>query len=172
MATRTYRGQDLVLNIGNGAVSEIFFPIVSARLVAMCINNVLTKTQWQGQKPAAESRDGSFAEFISPLHGLRALMVLLLTYHLKHALDDISSIMNRFAPPHENDTGSYAWHVAKFMGVDKAEKLNLCDQKTLTGLARAIVLHENGKPPAIFPREWYDLEMYARAANLALSKKG
>lgn len=47
----------------------------------------LSKTKWEGQKPLQADLD--FIEFLSPLYGLRALMKLLLAYHLRHGLDTV-----------------------------------------------------------------------------------
>ena len=127
----------------------------------------LSKTMWQGQK-APPQDDPDFVEFVSPLYGLRALMKLLLTYHLKYGLDTVESILNRFAPPHENDTGSYMNHVARMMKIKPRDTLNLTRKEALTALAQAIVVHENGKPPKGRPAVWYPPELYVEAAQLVL----
>ena len=128
----------------------------------------LSAIRWQGQK-LSEQHDEAFVEFSSPLFGLRALMKLLLTYHLKHGLDTIEAIVNRFAPPCENTTDSYIYAVAKFLNVRRREQLNLRDKKTLIALTKAIVQHENGKPLKDMPAEWYEQDFYQQAADLILS---
>ncbi|HYD19296.1 MAG TPA: structural protein P5 [Patescibacteria group bacterium] len=125
----------------------------------------LSPAKWRGQK--AEQHDTAFVEFESPLMGLRALMILLLTYHRKHGLDTVESIINRYAPPHENATDHYTHSVAKALGVRRREKIELGDENTLAGLARAIVRHENGAGAG----EWYPAETYQQAARLALHKE-
>lgn len=125
------------------------------------------KTRWRGQ--SAEQRDSAFIEFDTPLYGLRALMRTLLTYHLKHGLDTVESIVNRWAPPHENATDHYAFHVAKLMKVHRTAALRLTEAATLKNLARAIVRHENGAPqrPGT-PSFWYPDALYDAAAQMAL----
>ena len=141
----------------------------------------LSKTAWLGQKPApacakpglrsGEGRpqiDQDFIEFTTALYGLRALMKVLLTYYFKYNLDTAECIINRFAPPHENATDSYIHHVAKALGVRRAEKIDLASKPVLTALARAIVLHENGRPPKGWPSGWYASDLYDKAASLVL----
>ena len=127
----------------------------------------LSKTVWQGQKPPPQA-DPDFVEFISALYGLRALMKVLLTYHLKYGLDTVECIINRFAPPHENATDGYIHSVAKAMNVRRTDKISLTSPPVLIALTRAIVLQENGRPPADMPPGWYDHAIYDQAAGLVL----
>ncbi len=127
----------------------------------------LSSTKWQGQKPLQQ--DASFVEFIEPVYGLRALMKLLITYYAKFQLDTVESIINRYAPPHENATDAYIHAVAKALKVGRCEKINVLGKKTLITLAKAITRHENGRPPENLPADWYDDLVYRRAASLALS---
>ena len=127
----------------------------------------LSKTRWEGQKP--EQTDMSFIEFTTPLYGLRALMKLLMNYHLKFHLDTVESIINRFAPPYENATDGYIYQVTKALGVKRTDKINLTSKPVLIALTRAIVLHENGKPPAGMVPDWYEPSLYNQAASLVLT---
>ena len=122
-----------------------------------------TKTEWQGE--VTDSQE--FEVFESPEYGLRALMKLLISYNKKYGLDTVRSLINRWAPPSENDTGSYQEHVAKVLclGVDDVIKLN---RSTLIKIAKAIVRHENGRPPKDTPFYWYDDATYNKAADMAL----
>lgn len=126
----------------------------------------LSKTAWQGQRPVQADKD--FVEFETALSGLRALMRVLLTYHVKYQLDTVESIINRFAPPHENDTGAYIIAVVRRMKVNRFTKLDLFDEKLLARLACAIVLQENGAPPKDAPDHWYPPDTYLAAAKLAM----
>lgn len=127
----------------------------------------LSKTTWHGQKPVQD--DADFAEFTTALYGLRALMKTLLTYHLKYGLDTVESIINRYAPPHENATDRYIHQVARAVKAGRTETIDLTSPALLAALARAIVLHENGRPPPARPSGWYDEALYAEAARLAFS---
>lgn len=127
----------------------------------------LSSARWQGQKTA--QLDPSFVEFATPVMGLRALMRVLLTYYLKFGLDTVESIINRWAPPHENATDHYIHHVARRLGVKRRQRINVTDKAILTGLAVAIARHENGAPPAEQPEGWYTQKTYDDAADKALA---
>lgn len=124
------------------------------------------KKPWTGQND--EQADFSFVTFCDPVMGLRALMRLLLVYFTKHGLDTVESIINRYAPPHENATDSYIHQVARHLGVTRRTPLNLKDRHLLIRLAQAITLHENGPPAPGYTPEWFAHDIYAKAADLAL----
>lgn len=126
----------------------------------------LSKKAWRGQ--AALQEDPDFVQFESAFWGLRALMRLLLTYHFKHGLDTVQSLINRYAPPAENATDQYVHRVARALRVTRDTPLNLRRPAVLAGLARAIVLHENGPPPAGHPPGWYTGGDYGAAVVAAL----
>lgn len=126
----------------------------------------LSGVRWQGQKK--RQLDPAFAEFETPLMGLRALMVLLLTYYRKHGLNTVESLLNRYAPPHENATDHYIHSVAKALMVKRQQPIKVEDSHTLCALARAITRFENGSPRE---GEWYEPPLYAEAARLALEAK-
>ncbi|MBI3441724.1 MAG: structural protein [Proteobacteria bacterium] len=126
----------------------------------------LSKTTWEGQKPM--QADPDFAEFSTPLYGLRALMKVLLTYHLKYDLDTVASLINRFAPPHENATDRYIYAVSKALGVRRTDKIALTSAPVLIALTCAIVRHENGPPPPARSPDWYEQALYTQAAGLVL----
>lgn len=130
----------------------------------------LTATRWQGQKDV--QTDTSFVEFTSPVAGLRALMRLLLTYHFKHGLNNVESIINRWAPPHENATDHYIHSVARHLGVARRTEIDLTDASILIKLAEAITQHENGRAPAGQPAFWYEPSLYTKAAALLREQRG
>ena len=127
----------------------------------------LSKTVWQGQTTVPQT-DEDFVEFTMPLYGLRALMKTLLTYYLKYNLDTVQSLINRYAPPHENATDIYIYQVAKALNVKRTDKINVAAKPVLLALTQAIILHENGTPTAGRPSCWYDPSLYAQAAALVL----
>lgn len=121
--------------------------------------------RWEGQRN--QQFDNAFVEFDSAQMGLRALMRLLLTYQRKYGLDTVESIVNRYAPPHENATDHYIHDVARSLNVKRRDALDLSRPAALGGLARAIVNHENGRPRD-GREEWFTPEDYAEAALHAL----
>lgn len=126
-----------------------------------------SRAQWLGMANA--QTDPRFVVFTDAVFGLRALMCLLLNYHRKFGLDSVESILNRFAPPHENATDHYIAAVSQDLQVTRRQRLNLEKQATLIALSRAIVRHENGMSPNDTP-DWYADETYVKAARLALGK--
>lgn len=126
----------------------------------------LSSSRWQGQKRF--QFDPAFVEFEDPVFGLRALMRLLLTYHIRHGLDTVESIINRYAPPAENATDAYIHAVCRRLGVKRADKIDVMAVSVLTALARAITRHENGAPPRGTSPDWYADAVFEQAAALAL----
>jgi len=97
--------------------------------------------QWQGRTGADER---GFVQFDSPENGRRALERNLQTYGAKHGLDTVEGIINRWAPPNENDTKSYAQFVAQRLGVEPGARLDMQNPQTLGALADAITVFEGG----------------------------
>lgn len=102
-------------------------------------------TQWQGldQPPS----DGRFCRFVSPEYGIRAGCRILITYQQKYGLKDVTAIINRFAPPVENDTGAYIHAVARAVGVGAGEPIDVKDATIMRRIVNAIIRHENGYNP-------------------------
>lgn len=100
-------------------------------------------TKWQGM--AAEQTDSRFVCFTDPVYGIRALAKVLLTYQNKHKLNTVREIINRWAPPVENDSDAYVRHVAAEVGVSPDSPISLGDPFVLELLVRAIIKHENGR---------------------------
>lgn len=105
--------------------------------------NIRHKDQWMGL--TSEQPDPAFCTFIEPRYGIRALAKTLLNYQRLYGINTVRGIINRWAPPTENDTHSYVHHVAHFMGVDADETIQVKDH--LLPLVSAIILHENGRNP-------------------------
>lgn len=121
---------------------------------------------WEGQ--AAAQPDPDFVSFIDPLHGIRALMKNLLTYQKKENLETVQAMIFRWAPPAENDTGSYVRDVCMHIGVKPDDHVDLDIPDFLIRMAQAIARHENGACPDPTLPWWYPEETYEDAAHLAL----
>lgn len=91
--------------------------------------------------------DGAFCQFDVPEHGIRALAALLLTYQRRYGIKTIAAVVRRWAPPTENDTAAYVEAVSRATGYDAETPLDFADPGVLTGLAKAIIQHENGQMP-------------------------
>ena len=101
---------------------------------------------WQGladppiEQGVAKPR---FARFETPAYGIRALARTLITYQDKHGIDTVRGIINRWAPPVENDTGAYVRAVATHVGVDPDQHIDVHQFGTMHPLVEAIIHHEN-----------------------------
>ena len=100
-------------------------------------------TLWQGM--AHDQTDSRFVVFSDPHYGIRALAKVLLSYYRKHGLNTVHGIIDRWAPPSENNTGAYVNHVASILGVGIDAQIDVDDPATLETLVRAIIEHENGR---------------------------
>jgi hypothetical protein len=105
-----------------------------------------TATKWQGMA-ADQSSDPRFIVFVSPQYGIRAMAKTLFTYQNTHGLRTVRKIINRWAPPVENDTGAYVEHVAALLGVKPDETIDLDNSDIMLPLVKAIIRHENHSQP-------------------------
>ncbi|HCM9390538.1 TPA: hypothetical protein ACG0NW_002040 [Enterobacter roggenkampii] len=91
--------------------------------------------------------DGRFAKFETPEHGIRALGRNLLSYQ-RQGIDTVSDIINRWAPPSDNNnTDAYIKAVCAQLGVTADQQLDASNPDTLKALCAAIIQHENGSQP-------------------------
>lgn len=116
----------------------------------------VSKDQWEGMT----GDDGAFVTFDSPESGVRALGKNLLSYG-RQGYDSIEKIINRWAPPNENDTQAYIDSVVAATGIPATHSLDLSDPDTLSSLAQAISFHETGSR--------YDPEVYQQGVARALN---
>lgn len=105
--------------------------------------NIVKGAKWLG---LAESQpDKRFCTFTEMKYGCRALLKLVRTYYLKYHLNTVAKIINRWAPPNENDTQAYISFVAKSLGVGNTQAIDLInDPDKLIALSKAISVRENG----------------------------
>lgn len=104
-----------------------------------------SKDKWQGL--AEKQPDREFFTFKSPAWGIRAIAVTLITYQDKHRRDSVKKIINRWAPPNENDTAAYINSVAGRIGVKPDQAVNVHQYDVMRPLVEAIIRHENGSQP-------------------------
>ena len=85
-------------------------------------------TRWQGEVlPLRGSGEGagggSFVRFASMEYGIRAAFCILDTYRRKYQDVCVEDIINRWAPPSENDTRKYVETVCRLTGFGGKERL-------------------------------------------------
>lgn len=114
---------------------------------------------WLGLAPSPS--DGRFCVFNSPLYGIRALARTLIEYQSRDNCITLAQIVNRWAPPVENDTGSYLGDVCQRLGMlPSSVPTFIAGSLDLVDLVKAIITHENG-------RCIYDDTLIGQAVGLA-----
>lgn len=117
-------------------------------------NIVRSGVTWQGMSPD-QSSDSRFVVFKAPEYGIRAMARVLKNY-LAQNYNTVQEIINRWAPPIENDTGAYVRAVAAHLGVDPTAPVGV---EHVPALIEAIIKHENGQQP-------YPADVIARGIQL------
>jgi hypothetical protein len=99
------------------------------------------KTYWNGE---VDGSDKSFKTFIDMEHGYRAMFITLRSY-LDKGFDNITKIINRYAPADDNNVPeAYIKTVEKNSGVDKTDTLTITDSEKLQRIVAAMSGVENG----------------------------
>lgn len=127
--------------------------------------------RWQGQ--AEVQTDTAFVQFNGPRWGIRALARVLITYQDKRRagdgsqIDTVREIIERWAPPNENDTKAYVATVSRVLGVGPDDAVvDVYNFETMRDLVVAIIRHENGPGP--LPEGlWYGYSIISDGLQLA-----
>ena len=90
-------------------------------------------------------KDG-FGIFSKAEYGLDSLARLLVNYG-SGGLNTIASIVGRYAPSSENDTGAYAGYLAKRLKCDTTDTIDMKCAENIADLMEGIVFFENGRQP-------------------------
>ena len=100
-----------------------------------------------GAKFFGETGIGSgYSTFKNPIYGGRALARLLSTYKNKHSINNINSLVDRYAPSGDNTPESrknYKSYLAGKLGVNEETEIDLDDDNTKLALMKGIVEFEN-----------------------------
>lgn len=75
--------------------------------------NIRHGSRWIGL--AVEQNDKQFCTFKDMVFGVRALLVLLRTYKYKYDCVTLREVINKFAPPCENNTYGYMIYVRDYL---------------------------------------------------------
>lgn len=98
--------------------------------------------KFQGE---VDGTDPDFKSFESPHYGIRAIARIVLTYYNNHELHTIRQIINRWAPPSENDTEPYVNNVSKACALLPDETIDCTDERILDKIVTAIIHQEEGE---------------------------
>lgn len=142
--------------------------------------NIRWGSPWQGLVKNGKLKDTEFCIFEDPAYGIRAIAATLITYYDKRKakdgskIDSVREVIERWAPPVENNTSAYASQVAKVLAISPdSETLNLHDYKTMRAVVESIIRHECGDPkkygvtPLNNVNQWYPDEVIDEALRRA-----
>ncbi len=101
----------------------------------------LLPTRYQGE--VVPSQDKAFKQFQTMAWGYRAMFVLLHTYR-KNGYRTLRQMINRYAPPCENDTGAYLNTVSAQAHVFADVELDTLDPAEMIPVVSAMSRVENG----------------------------
>ena len=99
-------------------------------------------TDWLGMDP--DGSDPEFVVFTKPEYGIRAIARILLNYQ-REGISTIEDAINKWAPPSENDTGSYVRAVCAQCSIAPDKAVDF--RSIMPNLVSAIIMHENGQQP-------------------------
>ena len=104
-----------------------------------------SKDKWKGLR--AQQQDAAFCQFENMEWGWRAAFWLLTrTYYHTYRLFTIRTIVQKWAPPHENNTASYISNVSKMTGIGADEPIGIPSDQPARWmmLGAAMAIQENG----------------------------
>ena len=109
--------------------------------------NIRHGANWLGLNPNGRNIDSGFCVFTAPVYGIRALAKVLVNYKRIYGLNTGRQIVNRYAPPNENQTTAYIQSVAKQLGVYPDTVIDIEERGVLTVFIKAVIRMENGIQP-------------------------
>ena len=121
-------------------------------------------THWRGETERAGEQE--FVTFSSVAWGLRAAFQILKTYRDKYKAVCIEDIIRRWAPPSENDTNAYIYHVCKATGFGGKERLT---ENEWPALVKAMAWVESRMDIADETMK-LSFELYSRLKNNKITK--
>ena len=97
-------------------------------------------TVWEGQ--SAVQSDEDFVEFTDPIYGIRAIAGIMMSYE-REGLQTIAEIIDRWAPPNENNSAAYVVDVCAQCNIGPDEPIDY--GAVMPQLVTAIIHHECGE---------------------------
>lgn len=137
LASRTSTGQQVVASVTDAVAST-----VRGMRNRNPGNIRRSGDTWQGQAP--QQTDAAFVQFTDFKFGVRAAARVFRNYQKSYGLRTVTALIGRWAPPNENDTGSYVNAVAKRIGVDALAPIDLANAELCYRFLRAVFRHECG----------------------------
>ena len=105
----------------------------------------ISGTQYQGEIQPSQDKD--FKQFESMAYGYRAMFMLLYTYQKRYHLHTIREMINRYAPPQDNNhTENYIKAVSEWSGVPADSRITTTYEAVMVPIVAAMSRVENGVP--------------------------
>ena len=104
-----------------------------------------SRVMYQGE--VSPSKDASFKQFQSMAYGFRAMFVLLHTYSTKYHLNTLRAMIERYAPPEENETTEYVNFVSTRTKIADIQSVDTLNQRQMVSIVMAMARMENGSDP-------------------------
>lgn len=109
------------------------------------LNLRISGTPWLGKYPLDKNTDGSFEQFDTLKHGIRAALICLRTYMNRYHLNTVQSIISRWAPPSDgNNTRAYVAKVCELTSFSSGFMLSFHNRAQVCRLAWAMAFVECG----------------------------
>lgn len=110
--------------------------------------NIRKGSKWKGERPTQTDR--AFEEFVSMEYGIRAGFIILRKYMsgyfgLTEKFNTIAKIINRWAPPIENNSKAYVETVSKMTGIPRDQRLSFDNKKIMVDIVDAMIHVECGE---------------------------
>lgn len=110
--------------------------------------NIRVGNNWKGEK--RPQSDKAFEQFESMQYGVRAGLIILKKYMsgyngLTEKFNTIEKIINRWAPPSENNTRSYIERVSKLSGIPSRQQISFSNRNYMVAIVDAMIRVECGQ---------------------------
>lgn len=103
--------------------------------------------RWKGELRPTVDPEEVLCDFVSTFFGIRAGALDLYNQQILHGLKTWREIINKYAPPSENDTEAYIQAVCKATDVRADDVIDLSDPAFLVKAVHAVIHQEQGKDP-------------------------
>jgi len=112
-------------------------------IIGQRINNPLNIRQYDQGFLGETGEDSGFVSFEDPMYGVRAADRVLTTYGTKRGINTIRGLINRFAPPSENETRNYVNYISDQLGIDPDAEVDLSDPEMRARILSPMAMMES-----------------------------
>lgn len=112
-------------------------------IIGQRINNPYNIRQYDQGFLGESGEDSGFVSFEDPMYGVRAADRVLTTYGTKRGINTIRGLINRFAPPSENDTRNYVNYISGELGIDPDAEVDLSDPEMRARILSPMAMMES-----------------------------